>query len=43
MRKKAEILSKLEGQKVDVQRSKGLGENERDMMCLTTMKPETRS
>ena len=28
--------------KISVQRSKGLGENEPDMMWLTTMNPETR-
>ena len=39
---KAEILSKLNGKKVDVQRSKGLGENEPDMMWMTTMNPKTR-
>ena len=40
-REKTEIVSKLEG-KVNVQRSKGLGENEPDMMNLTTMNPKTR-
>ncbi len=39
---KAEFLKKLEGQKVTIQRSKGLGENEPDMMSLTTMNPATR-
>ena len=39
---KVEILQKLGNKKVDVQRSKGLGENEPDMMWLTTMNPETR-
>ena len=39
---KAEILEKLKGQKVSIQRSKGLGENDADMMWLTTMNPKTR-
>ncbi len=39
---KNEILKKLEGQKVKIDRSKGLGENDPDMMWLTTMNPETR-
>ncbi|MCI5800937.1 MAG: toprim domain-containing protein [Oscillospiraceae bacterium] len=38
---KAQILAKAKG-KVTIQRSKGLGENEPDMMWLTTMNPETR-
>ena len=39
---KAEILKKLEGKKLTIQRSKGLGENEPMMMWMTTMNPETR-
>ena len=39
---KGKIMSKLEGQKYTIQRSKGLGENEPAMMNLTTMNPATR-
>ena len=39
---KAEILKKLEGKKLTIQRSKGLGENEPEMMWMTTMNPATR-
>ncbi len=40
-KEKNDIVSKLTG-KVNVQRSKGLGENEPEMMKLTTMDPATR-
>ncbi|MDD4688990.1 MAG: toprim domain-containing protein [Eubacteriales bacterium] len=37
-----QILDKLEGKNYTIQRSKGLGENQPDMMWQTTMNPETR-
>jgi DNA gyrase subunit B len=39
---KDDFLKELEGQKYTIQRSKGLGENEPQMMNLTTMNPKTR-
>jgi len=39
---KAEILEKIGNEKYTIQRSKGLGENEPDMMNKTTMNPESR-
>ena len=39
---KAAILKELEGKKVAVNRSKGLGENDPEMMWMTTMNPATR-
>ncbi len=39
---KTDILSRIGKEKYTIQRSKGLGENDPDMMWLTTMNPETR-
>ena len=41
-KEKAEVVRQLEGKKYKVDRSKGLGENDPEMMWLTTMNPETR-
>ena len=39
---KLEFLNKIGNKKYSIQRSKGLGENEPDMMNFTTMNPKTR-
>lgn len=41
-KEKNDIIAKLSNKKYTLQRSKGLGENEPDMMWLTTMNPKTR-
>jgi len=41
-REKNQVVSKLAEKKFSIQRSKGLGENEPEMMHLTTMNPGTR-
>ena len=41
-KEKMDILKKIGDQKYTIQRSKGLGENQPDMMWETTMNPETR-
>lgn len=41
-KEKQEILDKIGDKKYTIQRSKGLGENEPEMMWQTTMNPETR-
>ena len=39
---KAKYVQELEGKKYKINRSKGLGENTKEMMALTTMNPDTR-
>ncbi len=41
-KEKTKILEKIGNTKYTLQRSKGLGENEPEMMALTTMNPDTR-
>ena len=41
-REKTDFVSKLDGAKMTINRSKGLGENDPEMMWMTTMNPESR-
>ena len=41
-KEKNDKVTQLAGKKYEIQRSKGLGENDPEMMALTTMSPATR-
>ena len=41
-KEKDKIVAELQGEKIKIMRSKGLGENDPEMMWQTTMNPETR-
>jgi len=41
-KEKNDIVSELGNAKMSISRSKGLGENDPDMMWMTTMNPDTR-
>jgi DNA gyrase subunit B len=41
-KEKTDILAKIGDEKYKIDRSKGLGENDPEMMSLTTMNPDTR-
>ena len=41
-KEKDAILKEFDGRRVKIQRSKGLGENDPEMMSISTMRPDTR-